>query len=483
MKQMIFMLVTSFLGIAGAFTVSPVWGIAVYYGYAVLRPQFIWEWVDALGVMIRDVSWSYYVAVATMAATALWWVGLPVPLFRRKTPWYGRVCYTRSHYLFLAFTFWIGLTYFTAVNRERAEPWFWEYVKIFTMFVCATLVLQTVGDLWLIYHVVLACAVYIAYEINFFYLATGWLFLQARGYGGLDNNGAALIVGMAIPMAFFAWEGTRHWVRWGFLAVIPLLMHALMLSFSRGGMLALCVAAVFVWFRCRNKGFVSIVYAAAFVFVLATAGKEIQQRFFSISEHEADASAQSRLTTWKIAIKMANERPLFGFGIRCSNLFTHDYGADMPGRSIHSQYLQTAADSGWVALALYLAVIASMFLGLREVRKFLRGYSDPDTLRVRSLASGIECSLVLFCFGAIFLSLEHFEMPYVLLLLGLQLHAITRAVARWHPAAPPPTRGGSRPSSPSPLPSPSSSPSPLPSPSSSSSPYPPPPTSPATVAP
>jgi hypothetical protein len=58
---------------------------------------------------------------------------------------------------------------------------------------------------------------------------------------------------------------------------------------------------------------------------------------------------------------------------------------------------------------------------------------------VKSLASALECSLVLFCFGAIFLSLEHFEMPYILMLLALQLHAITRMVAvKYDRAAPPP---------------------------------------------
>ncbi len=428
MKQMLFMVITSFLGIAGSFTISPLWGIAVYYGYAVLRPQFIWEWVDALGVTIGDVTWSYYVAIATLVATLLWRVGLLVPMAASKIPWYGNPRYTRTHYLFLGFVFWISLTYLTAHSQERAWPFFLEYVKIFVMFICATLILRTVQDLRVIYFVVLGCATYAAYEINMFYLVDGVMLLHVRGYGGLDNNGAALIVAMAVPMAYFAWEGTRHRVRWLFLAIIPILVHALMLSFSRGGMLSLLVAAVFMWARSRNKWFLSVVYVALGLLVVALAGQELQDRFFSISQHDVDESANSRKTTWKIAIRMANERPLFGMGIRNSNLFTYAYGADMEGRSIHSQYLQTAADSGWVALGLYLGLIASTFLGLFQVRRFLRYYHDPESLQVKSMASALECALVLFSFGAIFLSLEHFEMPYILLLLALQLHAITRQV-------------------------------------------------------
>jgi probable O-glycosylation ligase (exosortase A-associated) len=432
MKQMIFMALTTFFGMAGSFVISPVWGIAVYYGYAVLRPQFIWEWVQALGVTLSEVSWSYYVAVATLLSTALWRLGLLFPLAALKRPWYGNPGYTRTHYLFLAFVFWISLTYYTAISQERAWPWFLEYTKIFVMFICATLVLRTIHDLWIIYYVVLGAAFYAAYEINFFYLADGVMLLHSRGYGGLDNNGAALIVAMAVPLAYFAWEATRHRIRWLFLLMIPVLVHALMLSFSRGGMLSLCVGAVMIWLRARHKGFLSCVYVVLGLLVIALAGKELQDRFFSISQHDMDESANSRKTTWKIAIQMANERPLFGLGIRNSNLFTHTYGADMEGRSIHSQYLQLAADSGWVALGLYLAVLLSLFLGLWEVRQYLRRYHDPESLAVRSMASALECALVLFCFGAIFLSLEHFEMPYILMLLAIQLHAITRRVKAYN---------------------------------------------------
>jgi hypothetical protein len=63
------------------------------------------------------------------------------------------------------------------------------------------------------------------------------------------------------------------------------------------------------------------------------------------------------------------------------------------------------------------------------VRRFLYRYRDPESLSVKSLSSGLECALFLFCAGAVFLSLEHFEMPYILLLLAMQLHAITRAIA------------------------------------------------------
>lgn len=426
MKQLAFMAVTLFLGTAGSFVWSPVYGVAVYYLYAVLRPQFIWDWVEVGGVKMDEPAWSFYVAACALASTALWRLGLFAPP-RVARPWYGYPPLTRNHYFFLLFAVWIGLTYMTAANTDRAWPFFVEYVKIFAMFGCATLVLRTVNELWAVYLVTLGAVVYIAYEINAFYLSSGWLMLSTRGYGGLDNNGAALILATAVPLCVFAWEGTRHRLRWVYLMAVPVLLHAVLLSYSRGAMLSLLAAAPVIILRCRQRRLVGLAYVAAAGMVLTTAGPEIQDRFLSIGSHEVDESANSRKTTWLIAARMASERPLFGFGIRNSNLFTHAYGADMVGRSIHSQYLQTAADSGWVGLGLYLLVLGSAFLGLRSVRAALRGHDDPDSRRALALAAGVECGLVVFCFGAVFLSLEHVEMPYILLLLAVQLHAVTRA--------------------------------------------------------
>ncbi len=428
MKQFVFMALTMFLGTAGSFVLSPVYGIAVYYTYAVLRPQAIWDWVEVFGLRMSEVNWSFPVAVVTLISTVAWRLQLWTPLAASRAPWYGNPGFTRSHYLFLVFTAWISLTYATAINPSVSWPYFIEYTKIFVMFVCATLVLRTIRDLWVVYYVMIGCALYIAYEVNFYYLTVGWLMLTTRGYGGLDNNGASLVFAMAVPLCFFAWEANQRWYRWGFLLVIPVLLHAVMLSFSRGAMLSLCVAAIPMFIRARNKRFVSAIYAVAIALVIILAGKQVQERFFSITNHGLDESANARKVTWEIAWRMANERPLFGMGIRNSNLFTLQYGADLEGRSIHSQYLQTAADSGWVALALYLGLLVSVFLGLWQTRRALRPFNDPDTLKVRSMAAGLECALILFCFGAIFLSLEHFEMPYIVILIAVQLHAITRVV-------------------------------------------------------
>jgi O-antigen ligase len=193
------------------------------------------------------------------------------------------------------------------------------------------------------------------------------------------------------------------------------------MSYSRGAMVSLIPAILFWLVRSRHKKIVALLLLGIALLIPVLAGKEIQARFESTAEFDSDASAKSRLTTWKIAWRMASENPVFGLGIRNSNLYTYDYGADMHGRTIHSLYLQTAADSGLVALALYLAALFIVWRSVSKVMRQTKSRTDVEGRRAYAIAAGVEGAMMVFCCGAVFLSLETFETPYIMMLLACQL--------------------------------------------------------------
>ena len=338
------------------------------------------------------------------------------------------------------------------VQQAAAAKFYDEYQKIFIMFFVSALVITNIRQLWALYLIVTGTLCYIAWEINdMYFFQGGYMYVYKQGYAGLDNNGAALMLSMGVPLALFAWDGIQHRIRWVFLACIPLLVHAVLTSYSRGAMLALIVSIPIYFIRARHKKELSVVFLGIALMIPVLAGKEIQERFFTIDNSEEDGSAQSRLTTWGIGWRMALERPIFGYGVRNSNLFTQAYGADMEGRAIHSQYLQIAADSGLVGLGAYLLVIGAFLLCLHRVRRRQQGHlgvansllgfagffllkhwarpanagrNDPDMQRAYTIACGIEGAMLVFCFGSIFLSLENFELPYILFLMSAQLWAV-----------------------------------------------------------
>lgn len=161
--------------------------------------------------------------------------------------------------------------------------------------------------------------------------------------------------------------------------------------------------------------------------VSVLAGKEIRERFSSTANYTADNSAQSRFDSWAAGWAIASDHPAFGQGIRNSNLYTKNYGADREGRTIHSNYIQIAADSGIPAMLTYIALMGAAFYAMRRTRRLCiahledheqyHAHEPPDELigQFAHLALGCEASLFIFAFGGIFLSLEVFELPWILL--------------------------------------------------------------------
>ena len=417
MKQLIFMIMAVTIGAGGSFVAHPYLGVLVYYLFAVLRPQFIWEWV-----LPPNIAWSYYVAIAAMVSTFAWKVG--IFSFDDERDVRKNLC----HYSLLLFAAWMVVTYFYARNQEAAYPVFLEYIKIFVMFVVARYALTTIHHAWMLYLTVTLALCYIAYEVNELYFNHGrYLLVYQRGYGGLDNNGAALMLAMGVPLCLYAWDNLRHWIRWFFLFMIVFILHAVLTSYSRGAMVSLLLSVPIYLFRCRRRFQLLLVFAGVAFVVPILAGKEIRNRFFSVQQHEIDQSANSRRKSWAIAWQMASEYPVFGMGIRNSPLYTFQYGADMEGRVIHSQYLQIAADCGFVGLGAYLLLLGTSTMCWWRLARATRRRDDPEGRRAYAIACGVEGAMLVFCIGAAFLSLETFELPFIMILLAAQGWAIWQA--------------------------------------------------------
>ncbi len=103
-KQLIFMIIVTLIGAGGSLLVSPFYGVAVYYLFAVLRPQFIWQWS-----LPEGVSWSFYVAIAAI-------IGFAFNARSKGTPPdpEGGWRLSAAHWAVFAFGAWVSLTYFTA---------------------------------------------------------------------------------------------------------------------------------------------------------------------------------------------------------------------------------------------------------------------------------------------------------------------------------------------------------------------------------
>ncbi len=422
------------VGTVGSFVKGPFYGIAVYYLFAVLRPQYLWKWT------LPDIQWSFYVAVAAIVASVFLTPKVAISdgeeidetpvrdeeskieedeLPHDRLPRSGRL--TPAGKALLLFGISVTFSYFFAIDRNVAFPFYVEYFKIFVMFFVSSLVLNKFSEIKVLYLIAVASLAYIAYEMNALYFLFGRFDIYYSGYGGLDNNGAGLMIAMGIPMAYFLWQGYTKWWRWLFMPIVPMMLNAVFLSNSRGAMLSLLATAPLLAIRGRNKKATVLALLCLSMMVLLLAGKQVRARFSTVGQYQQDYSAQSRFESWEAAVKIALQYPVFGAGIQNSNLLSHEYGADIQGRTIHSVYFKILADSGFPALGFYLAALFFTWRALRRFQNRHRDQTSQEDILAYNLACGIESALVTFCVGAAFLGIDTFELPFLLILMGTLL--------------------------------------------------------------
>lgn len=186
--------------------VDPFWGVLMYYMLSVLRPQAIWEWA-----LPQNIRWSLIAAVVTVVAVVMNLGSLK-----------HRVVQNRFILGLAAFGFFLMGSYCLAKNYSIAEKIGWEYCKILIMLIISCYVVTERRHIRYLAWMILLCLMFLVYEVNYRYVFQHRLDIYHSGYGGMDNNGAALMLAMVIPFCFYFFQAEKTLVAVG----VPVLYRA-----------------------------------------------------------------------------------------------------------------------------------------------------------------------------------------------------------------------------------------------------------------
>lgn len=208
----------------------------------------------------------------------------------------------------------------------------------------------------------------------------------------------AFIIPMIAVLALSKRETSDRWIKkYGLQIVLILLLGVEFLSFSRAAWLSLAGAlGLYVLIRLRASGGVFLalllaggitIYAAKDLIVDKLSATEaisskgdVEDHFKSITNIETDASNKERINRWKCAVRMGEDKPVFGYGPRTYKYFYGRFQVreDMTYTSTyngtkghaHSDYLAFFAECGWIGLLLHIALfIAVVMKGLNTIRR------------------------------------------------------------------------------------------------------------------
>jgi O-antigen ligase len=363
----------------------------------------------------------------------------------------------RAALVVLIFGLWCAMSLFYADNQRVAQNALIVYVKDIVVAVMAASVLQRLATLRRIVWILLAAGIFLGtltvwQQVTRTFSNNYWGFAQGaaqnivgqtsdfRASGSVgDPNFYAQIMVVLIPLAIDRFRHERSWWLRG-LALYAAAVTALTIVFtySRGGFVAMVVAAALMFTRRPPRVPLSILaLAAVFIlwpFVPAQYTARVTTIFNLIpglgqADAAAEVSFRGRLSENAAAILMFQEHPITGVGLDNYKIIYQSYsrrlGLDdrLELRAPHSLYLQIASELGVVGLIIFGWILISLFGGLIQAQRDLVRYGQGEQAH---LVFAFLAGLVGYLAAAVFLHSAYARFLWLLFAIGLTIPNVVK---------------------------------------------------------
>jgi putative inorganic carbon (HCO3(-)) transporter len=227
-----------------------------------------------------------------------------------------------------------------------------------------------------------------------------------------DPNDTAFVLATTLPLTFWL-LGERLALRIAALAMIGVISASILLSFSRGALVGLGVAALWHLVTERRHvlllavgGLAALVVTFAFVRTnpgQVETGLEAKQRI-------AQYNVESRLKTWDGAVALVEERPLLGVGPGNFHHHFYEVTGSPPGTHnplvVHNAYLDVAAELGVLAMLLFVAYVTLVMWRVSIARRRESG--------LPGYAAALRSALIVAAVASLFLSEQYYAPLWLL---------------------------------------------------------------------
>jgi putative inorganic carbon (HCO3(-)) transporter len=233
-----------------------------------------------------------------------------------------------------------------------------------------------------------------------------------------DNNAFGLALNMSLPLLYFLTRDVQNrWLRRLLYLCFASAILSVILTYSRGGLLALLVVMAAIAYRSKHRLLgVGALVMGGFV-VVAFASGTWMDRMGRLFHGDLDASAEQRLVAWETTWRFVQDYPITGGGFDTLpdvNVFQRYQPRPLPlgflSTAPHSIYFQLLADHGFVGLFLFLLLIGSCLLSLYRIGRAARRI--PDGQWMMHYAWMIQISILAFMTAGAFLGFVYLDVIY-----------------------------------------------------------------------
>ena len=421
----------AFYGLILPILVNPFWGIVYFLFISILRPEQL-AWGETFGrlhllvALVTIVSWL----MNSKSSEVRGLQKMPLPVWLMGGVYLATILAT-----------------LTAYDPDVSAEFSSRIGKALLFgFLVSRLVDRHSRIQRLIRTITLAAGALTAWGIQQF--RVGNVRLEGLSSAFSDSNVFALTMAMLVPMVIAAARhDTRPWKLLGFSSSGFMLM-AIVLSHSRGALLALLSIAVTALIQSRRlKMALSILGIAGLLAVLAPATWWQRMDTITVDEGEMDQSAHIRVLLWNVGLRVFAKHPLLGVGLEnfplAKNTVAEEFYSEFspPNHALifgigsnydyvlHNTYLNAMAEGG---LVLFLPFAAFLLSGIcwRLPRHKNRSELPKEAYASEAIALGIRLGLIGFYVGAFFLNGNYIELLYWQVILAGVVVAMIRQRAQ-----------------------------------------------------
>ncbi len=236
----------------------------------------------------------------------------------------------------------------------------------------------------------------------------GWNF----SFNNYNDLAAYTILALAIASFLLVGRYPR-WIRILALLGAGLLSLMVILTQSRGGLIALVIAFALLVTRSRNRvKLVRFAILAAFGIALAAPGSAWERfarmKYLMSTEtlSDADTSAEQRYVLLQVGAAIARDHLATGVGLGAYSLAHGVYAEDRPewqfgrgNRDTHNMYLNLVAETGVPGALLFIGMLVSTLHYATGTEKRLRASLPLEAEQLRILRFGLVAYLIAATFG------------------------------------------------------------------------------------
>lgn len=276
-----------------------------------------------------------------------------------------------------------------SVIRNNLDP----FVKAIVFIFFTALIIDTEKRLKWFLIVFVACQIFRVLEPLYMNITQGYwgsaTYLSTREFADrlsgapadvINPNELGFVIATIIPfLHYLLWP-----LGWKFkalyLALIPALLYALILTMSRGGFIALLVVAFIVFKESRKKVSLCIIAIVVVIGALSVMTPVQKDRYLSLVDRDVEggASAEGRIQGMIGEFKLGLTRPVVGHGLGTTQEAKfHKRGST---QASHNLYAELIIELGLIGFVLFLRFLIKIAKKLSSVRDDFKNknLSDQD---------------------------------------------------------------------------------------------------------